>query len=328
MPFELTPHILELIGRYLGAGLALGLGGIGAAVGMGMSAGYASDSMMRQPDRQGYLLRTMLIGQAVGSSPSIFALVIGLMILFVPAAEPELVGGNMIAAFIGAGFAVGLGAFGSGAGCGWPGGEACLGVARNPRRSGRVTQAMLIGQAVAQSPSIFSLVVAVILVFMQRSGTDWALMGVFVGSGIAMGASAMGSGLGSGLTAGGGVQGLSLWPRSYGLTFRTMLVGQGVCETPAIFGLLVALIMLFGMGDLTGDFENFAKMLAAGIAMGFGGIGPGIGSGLAGFSGCNTTAARPRHDALILRTMLIGQAVAQSTAMYALIIALLILYIV
>jgi len=31
-------------------------------------------------------------------------------------------------------------------------------------------------------------------------------------------------------------------------------------------------------------------------------------------------------DALILRTMLIGQAVAQSTAMYALIIALLLLY--
>jgi F-type H+-transporting ATPase subunit c len=327
MNFDLTPEQLNLLGRYFGAGLALGLGGIGAAVGMGMSAAQANAAMMRQPEHQGHLLRTMLIGQAVGSSPSIFALVIGLMILFLPVAEPDAVGGNAVAAMVGAGLAIGLGALGSGAGCGFPGAEACEGVARNPRRSGKVTQAMLIGQAVAQSPSIFALVIGVVLVINPRTGTDWSYMGIFIGSGLAMGASALGSGLGSGLTAGGGVKGMSNWPKSHGLTFRTMLVGQGVCETPAIFGLLVALIMLFAMGDATSDFVTFAKTLAAGIAMGFGGIGPGIGSGLAGMSGCSTTALRPRHDSLILRTMLIGQAVAQSTAMYALIIALLLLYI-
>ena len=73
-----------MLGRYVGAGFALGLGGIGAAIGMGMSAGQAGAAMMRQPERHGYLLRTMLIGQAVGGSPSIFALVVGLLILFLP----------------------------------------------------------------------------------------------------------------------------------------------------------------------------------------------------------------------------------------------------
>ncbi|HDP36018.1 MAG TPA: F0F1 ATP synthase subunit C [Candidatus Hydrogenedentes bacterium] len=73
---------------------------------------------------------------------------------------------------------------------------------------------------------------------------------------------------------------------------------------------------------------GFAITLGAGISAGFGGIGPGIGSGMVGDYACQATAAKPRLDALILRTMLIGQAVSQSTAIYALIIGLLLLFVI
>lgn len=326
--FELDPQTWELLGRYMGAGLALGFGGIGAAVGMGNAAAQANTAMMRQPATQGEMLRTMLIGQAVGGSPSIFALVVGLFVLFLPAANPEVVGGNYFAALTGAGLAIGLGALGSGLGCGWPAGEACEAVARNPRRSTPATQAMIIGQAVAQSPSIFSLVIALILVLQQPEGTDLAVMGVSLGAGLAIGAASLGSGLGSGRTAGGAVGGVGAWPLSHGITLRTMLIGQAVCETPAIFGMLVAFIMMFALPNLEPGLIGFAKVFGAGIAVGFGGIGPGIGSGLTAGSGCAATASRPDKEPLILRTMLIGQAVSQSTAIYALIIALVLLYVV
>lgn len=327
MEFALEPAQWALLGKLLGAGFAVGLGGIGAAMGMGIAAGNAVEGIMRQPQENGVLLRTMLIGQAVVESAAIFALVVGLLILFVPTPDDALIGGTLIMSYIAAGLAIGFGAFGSGLGCGYPGAYAAEGVARNPRRINRMTQLMLIGQAVAQSPSIFALVVSIILLFTPHEGSHWAQMGIVLGAGIAMGASALGAGFGSGYTAGGAVRGSAHWPQAHGLTFRTMLVGQGVCETPAIFGLLVALIMLYGLGDAPNDIIGFAKTLGAGIAMGFGGLGPGIGSGMAGASGCSATALNPRHDALILRTMLIGQAVAQSTAMYALIIALLLLYV-
>jgi len=317
-----------MLGKYLGAGTALGLGGVGAAVGMGNAAAQANEAMMRQPKVQGEMLRTMLIGQAVGGSPSIFALVVGLLILFISPGDPELVGGNYFAALLGAGLAIGLGAFGSGLGCGWPAGYACDAVARNPRRASRATQSMIIGQAVAQSPSIFALVVALILVLTAKDGTDPATMGIAIGAGLAMGASALGSGVGSGRAAGGAVNGIGRWPLAYGVTLRTMLIGQAVCETPAIFGMLVAFIMMFGMGDLPGGVLGFAQVTGAAAAVGFGGIGPGIGSGLTAEKGCEATAARPEKDTLILRTMLIGQAVSQSTAIYALIIALALLYVV
>lgn len=316
-----------MIGRYGGAGFALGLGGIGAAIGMGMAAGQANSGIMRQPQRHGDLLRTMLIGQAVGGSPSIFALVVGLLILFLPASE-ELSGPVFAAAMIGAGLSIGLGCFGSGVGCGWPAGAACEGVARNPEKSTPITSSMIVGQAVAQSPSIFATVIALILIFVPLQMTGLAAVGVLIGAGIAMGASALGPGIGSGSTAGGAVRGLSAWPESQGITIRTMLIGQAVCQTPAIFGMLVAFIMIFTLRDLETNIIGFAKTFGAAVAVGFGGIGPGIGCGLVGETSCAATAEKPAKDALLLRTMLIGQAVSQSTAIYALIIALLLLFVV
>jgi F-type H+-transporting ATPase subunit c len=326
--FDLSPETWILLGRYLGAGLALGLGGIGAAVGMGIAAGQANEGIMRQSASQGTMLRTMLIGQALGGSPSIFALVIGLLILFLPFDPPDAMGGNLFAALAGAGLAMGFGALGSGVGCGFPAGAACDGIARNPRRSSQVTPAMIVGQAMAQSSSIFAIVIALILLFRRPEGTDWAQMGIMLGAGIAMGVSALGSGFGSGNTAGGAVRGLSHWPKSHGLTVRTMLIAQANCQTPAVFGMLVAFIMMFAMQDLTPNLEGFSRAIGAAIAVGFGGVGPGIGSGIVGSSGCEATAARPAKDSLILRTMLIGQGITQSTSIYALIIALALLFIV
>ena len=322
---ELEPQVWEYLGRYLGAGFALGLGGIGAAVGMGVAAGQASDGIMRQPNTQSFMLRTMLIGQAVGGSPSIFALVIGLLILFLPS---SLEGPYFAAAMIGSGLSIGLGCFGSGLGCGWPAGKACDGVARNPRYSTAVTSSMVIGQAVAQSPSIFAIVVSLMLMFVPPAiESPLTAFGIFVGAGIAMGAGALGPGIGSGQTASGAVHGTSRWPDNSPIILRTMLIGQAVSQTPAIFGMLVAFILMFA-AEVPANLIGFAVTLGAGISTGFGGIGPGIGSGIVGDYACQASAAKPRLDSLVMRTMLIGQAVSQSTAIYALIIGLLLLFVI
>ncbi len=294
---------------------------------MGIAAGKANEGIMRQPTRQGYMLRTMLIGQAVGGSPSIFALVIGLLILLVPGVGPGAQGGKLVAALIGAGLSIGFGSFGSGIGCGWPGGAACDGVARNPRQVTPVTSSMIIGQAVTQSPSIFAAVVSLLLMFYRLPGTGWGAVGIAIGAGLAVGIGGLVPGIGSGWAAGGALNGMGRWPGSRAVTLRVMLVGQAVCQTPAIFGMLVAFMMMFALRDLEGNVVGFAKTMGAGLSVGLGGIGPGLGSGLAGESGCQVTAARPGINAVVLRTMLVGQAVSQSTAIYSLVIALAILFV-
>ena len=81
MDFE--PHTWLTLGKYTGAGIALGLGGVGAAVGMGNAAAQANEAIMRQPKVQSEMLRTMLIGQAVSESTGIYSLVVALLMLFV-----------------------------------------------------------------------------------------------------------------------------------------------------------------------------------------------------------------------------------------------------
>ncbi len=73
------------------------------------------------------------------------------------------------AAYIGAGVAMGFGAIGPGIGEGFAAGKACEGIGKNPEVAGLLTRTMLIGQAVAESTGIYSLVVAIILIFLKGS---------------------------------------------------------------------------------------------------------------------------------------------------------------
>ena len=66
-------------------------------------------------------------------------------------------------------------------------------------------------------------------------------------------------------------------------------------------------------------------LIGAGIAMGFGAIGPGIGEGYAAGRACEGIARRPEQSGLLTRTMLIGQAVSESTGIYSLVIALILI---
>jgi len=69
-----------------------------------------------------------------------------------------------------------------------------------------------------------------------------------------------------------------------------------------------------------------AAYLGAGLAMGFGAIGPGIGEGFAAGKACEGVSKRPEEAALLTRTMLIGQAVSESTGIYSLVIAFILIF--
>jgi F-type H+-transporting ATPase subunit c len=71
-----------------------------------------------------------------------------------------------------------------------------------------------------------------------------------------------------------------------------------------------------------------AAYLGAGLAMGLGAIGPGIGEGFVGGKACEAIGKKPSEAGLLTRTMLVGQAVSESTGIYSLVIALLLLFVV
>ena len=66
----------------LGAGLAIGLGAIGAGIGQGITVGKALEAMARQPEAAGMIQTNMFIGLAIIESLTIYALVIALILLY------------------------------------------------------------------------------------------------------------------------------------------------------------------------------------------------------------------------------------------------------
>lgn len=75
---------MELIeaAKMIGAGLCMGLGAIGPAIGEGNAVAHALDGMARQPEAVGTLRTNMLLGCAVTESTGIYSLVVSLLILF------------------------------------------------------------------------------------------------------------------------------------------------------------------------------------------------------------------------------------------------------
>ena len=56
------------------------------------------------------------------------------------------------------------------------------------------------------------------------------------------------------------------------------------------------------------------------------GLGPGIGEGYAAGKAVESVARQPEARGTILSTMIIGQAVAESTGIYSFVVALILLY--
>jgi len=314
------------LAAYVGAGFCIGLGAIGAALGEGYTAGLANQGISQDPRKSGEIVKNMLVGQAVAESAGIFSLVIAILLLFLEAQNPTLV---EAAALLGAGICMGSGAIGSGIGSGYPAGEACVGISRQPAVSNKLTTNMLIGSAVCQTPAIFSMVVALMLMFLDFGkaplSPTWAAV---LGAGLSTGLAAIGSGVGGGMAAGASCEGIARNPETTGQVTTTMLVGQAVSQTPSIFGLLVSFILMFKVFPESATLAAPMALLGAGISMGLGGVGPGIGNGMTAEGAVTWIARNIEMSGVLTRTMLVGQAVSQSTAIYAMVVSLVLIFVV
>ncbi|MEA2040432.1 MAG: ATP synthase F0 subunit C [Thermodesulfobacteriota bacterium] len=306
---------------FIGAAMAMGLGAIGAALGLGYAAGRADESMSYRPEMSGQLLKNMLIGQAITETAAIFALVIAIILLF---AEPASTSVLASWSAIGAGLSIGLSAIGSGVGAGLPAGAACVGMARQPDNKGKIFTTMLIGSAICQTPVIFGMVISFLLLFMDLSDIPlypgWAAI---LGAGLATGLATIGSGIGNGLTSMEAVRGIARNPDTSSDTSRVMLIGMSVGQSTAIYGFLVSLLLVFTGLEPSTTLASSLKLIGAGLSSGFGGIGPGIGLGIVSAYAVKWVARRPEATGTLTRTMLVGMAVTESTAIYGLIVALL-----
>ena len=67
----------------IGAGIAMGFGAIGPAIGEGNAVAKACEAIGRQPESKGEVTSTMLLGCAIAETTGIYGFVTGLLLMFV-----------------------------------------------------------------------------------------------------------------------------------------------------------------------------------------------------------------------------------------------------
>jgi len=167
--------------------------------------------------------------------------------------------------------------------------------------------------------------------FGEQNPTALVLAASAIGAGLAM-IAGIGPGIGQGFAAGKGAEAVARNPKNSKSSTMVMLLGAAVAETSGILALVVAIILMFAnplYKNVNGlDPQNLILVgaaIGAGLSM-IAGIGPGIGQGYAAGKATEAVGKRPKLQPLILRTMFLGQAVAQTTGIYALIISMVLMY--
>ncbi len=75
-------HALIKAACAIGAGLCMGIGAIGPALGEGNAVGKALEGMARQPESASNLRTNMILGCAITETTGIYSLLISFLILF------------------------------------------------------------------------------------------------------------------------------------------------------------------------------------------------------------------------------------------------------
>jgi len=233
---------------------------------------------------------------------------------------------TLAAAYAGGAIAMGLGAIGAAIGEGYTAAQATEAISRSPKHAGDIIKNMLVGQAISESASIFSLVIAILLLFLEVPTPSTVKAAALLGAGLCMGFGAIGSGVGAGAPAGISCVGISRQPAASGRLTTNMLIGTAVCQTPAIFAMVVSLILLFKEPDHLAASPAWAAMIGAGLSTGLAAIGSGYGGGLAAGASCEGLARQPETITQVTTTMLVGQAVAQTPSVFGLLVSFILLF--
>ena len=78
---QYNKHFVEGL-AVIGAGICMGIAALGPAIGQGFVAGKAMEAIGRQPEADGQIRSTMILGQAIAETTGIYALLVAILLIF------------------------------------------------------------------------------------------------------------------------------------------------------------------------------------------------------------------------------------------------------
>lgn len=218
-----------------------------------------------------------------------------------------------------------LSAIGSGIGQGLIGKKALQAIHEQPASTDNITKICIIGEVLTETTGILGAVVSIMMILTPVSLLDYsfATLGT-IGIAFAVGLSGLFVGVASSLPAQAACNSLARQPFMYTRILNIMLITQTLIMTPHIFGFLIALLIKAKLATAT-TLAVGMQLLAAGISIGVGCIGPAIGLSLFAYSACSAVGINKKAYGNILTFTFISEAIIETPLVFALLISLIIL---
>ena len=298
---------MELV-NYIGPWLAVGLAGIGVAIGQGILAKKAVEVIGKRKEMMSFLLTVTILGIALVESAAIYGLIIAFQIL-----DSQTIS---LTASIGAGLAIGLAGLGAGVGEWRLIAGALSAMDKNPDMKNKIMTFMVLFIALVESAAIYGLVIAFNILGHESFtlGFDGVVPEAFLGMGLAVGLAGLGVAIGEGILAEKAMQMMGQREKMITFFLTVTILGIALVESAAIYGLVVAFDVL------SKDLALWAAT-GAGAAIGFAGLGAWVGEGILVSGAMSAIARNPQIKWKILTFMVLFVALVEVTAIYGLIIA-------
>ena len=227
----------------LGIAAALAIPGFVIGIGSALPVAQSMASLARQPFFGTKIMNLMLINQSVIQTPVIFGLIMGIIIYNQIATSTTLVESIKLLA---AGLAMGLGSLGPTIGLSIFSQEACKSPGINRTAYPKIVSFTFVSQALIETPILFALIIAIMLTFIPITAQVPLIAGsLYLATACIIGFSTLGAGISSGRTAVAACKQITLKPEHYNVISRTSMLGQTLIDTCTIYGLILALILMF-----------------------------------------------------------------------------------
>jgi F0F1-type ATP synthase membrane subunit c/vacuolar-type H+-ATPase subunit K len=300
------------------------LAALGAGIGQGLIGFKSLQAVDIQPQASTEIGRISLIGMALTETSAILGLVVSILLLLDTSTPLDY----LYASYgkLGIGLAIGLTSLIAGIASSFPAQAACLSVARQPFFSNKILQLMLLTQSIIVTPNIFGFIIA-LLINMKISTVD-SLNGALqlLAAGLSIGIGSIGPCIGLSLFATSACTAVGVNRKSYGKILPFTFICEGIIETPVIFSLLIALLIL-NVDIVASEFALQGIALVAGaLCMGLSTIGTGISAGRVGSAACKEIGKAPETYPILSKIGLLALAMIDTFAIYGFIIAIILIY--
>jgi len=314
----INPELLH----YCAAGLSIALGSIGGGIGQGIAGTGGQSSMLRQPTGSDAGFKATIIGLALIESGTIVALVTTLYLLFT---APEIITFEFALVELGIGLSVGTSAAITSLASSFVVRETTEAISRQPFFSSKIMPFMLICQSIIESPVIFAFLIALLTKTQLNTAINIYQSISLFSANLVIALGSIGPSIGQAMFSRSACKAIGLNKNAYNKIFPYTLINQALIETPMIFCILLALIMIFNpLGHIITLLISI-KFLVAAVTVALGTLGVGIGLGMVTSKGCQYIALEPSCYNAMIRITLLAIAFVESIAIYALIVGMLLI---